>query len=80
MAFSPDGKRIATADLQGSFAIKLWDAATGRELLSLKNDHKLRSPQAPQLSFSADGHRLMLQTPDGQGPSWDATPRTDEAK
>jgi hypothetical protein len=78
MAFSPDGKRIATAELRGSSAsaIKLWDAATGRELLSLKND-QMRPPQVPHLSFSPDGHRLMLQTRDSQGASWDATPRVE---
>jgi WD40 repeat protein len=80
VAFSPDGKRIATAEIAGTAVAiptrttKLWDAGTGRELLSLKHDQQLRS----RLLFSADGHRLLLQTPDGQGPSWDATPRPDE--
>jgi WD40 repeat protein len=80
VAFSPDGKRIATAQMGGAAVamptrtVKLWDAATGRELLSLKHDQQPRS----RPSFSPDGHRLMLQTPDGQGPSWDATPRPDE--
>jgi serine/threonine protein kinase/WD40 repeat protein len=78
VAFSPDGKRIATSDLFPP-ATKLWDAATGRELLSLKHA-MLRPPLAARLSFSPDGHRLTLQTPDGQGPSWDATPRTEAAK
>ena len=80
MAFSPDGTRIATADVGGFFATKVWDAATGRMLLSLKNDQVPRPPQVTTLSFSPDGHRLMLQTRDGQGPSWDATPRAEEPK
>jgi WD40 repeat protein len=78
VVFSPDGKRIATAavDLGAaarSVTIKLWDAATGRELLSLKHDRL-----GGRLSFSPDGHRLPLQTRDGEGPSWDATPRPQE--
>jgi hypothetical protein len=76
MAFSPDGKRLATADLRPGVktAIKVWDAATGRELLSLKSD-AMGGQQLPNLSFSPDGHRLLLQRPNGEGPSWDATPR-----
>jgi serine/threonine protein kinase/WD40 repeat protein len=83
LVFSPDGKRIATCDLPYFFAsgkpssIKLWDAATGRELLTLKPENgggTLAFSPGP-LSFSPDGHRLLLQRPNGEGPSWDATPR-----
>jgi hypothetical protein len=38
----------------------------------------VRGPQRPNLSFSTDGHRLMLQTLDGEGLTWDATPRPEE--
>jgi WD40 repeat protein len=80
VAFSPDGKRIATAALQPGVitTIKVWDAATGRELLSLKGDAVLGPHD--NLSFSPDGHRLLLQRPNGEGPSWDATPRPEAAK
>src|SRR5262249_50915581 len=37
VAFSPDGTRLASADLYG--AVKMWDAATGKELLSLPGGH-----------------------------------------
>jgi serine/threonine protein kinase/WD40 repeat protein len=74
LVFSPDGKRIATGDLfvRGgkSGSIKLWDAANGRELLSLKPD-----PGRGTLAFSPDGHRLVVRYRDGEDLTWDATPR-----
>jgi WD40 repeat protein len=72
IVFSPDGKRIATGNPS---SIKLWDAATGRELLSLKGAFGLGT-----LSFSEGGHRLLLRTRDGEGLSWDATPRAAAAQ
>ena len=52
VAVSPDGKPFATASDDGS--AKLWDAATGTEL------HTLRDEQNPPLylSFSPDGTRI----------------------
>ncbi len=50
VAFSPDGKKLATA---GSY-LKLWDAATGRELTMLKGS----SGFFPSVAFSPDGQKL----------------------
>jgi WD40 repeat protein/serine/threonine protein kinase len=48
VAFSPDGKRLASASGR---EIKLWDAQTGKELLSFKDG-------GVSVAFSPDGKRL----------------------
>ena len=35
VAFSPDGKRLASASCYDQ-TVKVWDAATGQEILTLK--------------------------------------------
>jgi WD40 repeat protein len=52
VAFSPDGKRLASADFQ---TITVWDGGTGRELLTIKG-------AAGPVVFSPDGTRLAGQT------------------
>jgi WD40 repeat protein/serine/threonine protein kinase len=51
VAYSPDGKRIATASLDGT--TRLWDAVTGQELLILYN-----SDNVGRVEFSPDGKYL----------------------
>jgi WD40 repeat protein len=63
IAFTPDGKRFATAAvraLSNRGELKLWDAATGRELLGLGINTE-RSP-SDELSFSPDGYRLRFRS------------------
>jgi serine/threonine protein kinase/WD40 repeat protein len=85
--FSPDGTRIATAAFVGEGRpneIKLWDAATGRELLSERFDGQQADLRAGYLAFTADGNKLVIvnriRNNLGLGPQaedliWDATPR-----
>jgi len=52
VAFSPDGKRLATASNDDT--IKIWDTATGQQLLTLK-DH---TDEVWSVAFSPDGRTL----------------------
>jgi WD40 repeat protein len=67
VAFSPDGKRLAST--WGS-TVKVWDAQTGQETLTLKGHPAGFSGVA----FSPDGHRLAAGSYDGTVRIWDATP------
>jgi WD40 repeat protein len=64
VAFSPDGKRLVTAS--GDKTVKVWDAETGQELLTLKG--------GGGIAFSPDGHRLASGTGAGTVTIYDATP------
>jgi len=59
VAFSPDGARIATAS--NDKTVKLWDAATGRELFTLRG----HTDSVDGLAFSPDGRILAAASEDG---------------
>ncbi len=65
---SPDGKRLATLSDDGT--IKIWDAASDKELISiptgLTEQNVLRF-----ISFSPDGKRLVAPAGDHQVKVWD---------
>ena len=68
-AFSPDCRRLVTVGFDG--AAKLWDAATGREVLTLS---QVRDEPATCVAFSPDGRRIISGSKSGTVRFWDATP------
>jgi WD40 repeat protein len=67
VAFSPDGKRLATASLDGTG--KVWDATSGEGLLTL-NGH---TNTVCRITFSPDGKRLATASWDRTARVWDAS-------
>lgn len=74
IAYSPDGKVLATLSpvLQGDTSlVKLWDSASGEELLSLFMETK----NLREIKFSPDGLMLMGVDPVNKIHFWDVQPR-----
>jgi WD40 repeat protein/serine/threonine protein kinase len=66
-SFSPDGSRILTAGAEG--AAKIWDASTGKELLTLKG----HTAAIGQASWNPTGDRIVTGSADTTAKIWDAT-------
>ncbi len=66
MAFSPDGKQLGFAGMDGT--VKVWDAGTGLASLTLKG----HSGEVKSVAFSPDGRRLASASFDGPVKVWDA--------
>jgi WD40 repeat protein len=65
VTFSPDGTILATGSHDQ--AIKLWDAATGHELIALRG----HTGNVYAVAFSPDGTRLASGSLDGTVRLWD---------
>ncbi|MEU6745168.1 NB-ARC domain-containing protein [Spirillospora sp. NPDC046719] len=64
VAFSPDGTRALTGSSDGT--ARLWEVATGRELLQLTHTGSVSS-----VLFSPDGTRALTGSSDGTGRVWE---------
>src|SRR4030095_8176606 len=70
IAFSPDGQRLAAASWdQSAGTIKVWDAATGTESLTIRAHPK----PVTSVAFSPDGKRLASAGGEKSFKVWDAT-------
>ena len=70
-AFSPDGTRVVTGS--NDQTVKVWDAKTGAELISLKGYSLGAYVTNAIVAFSPDGGRLVTGTSDTTL-VWDARP------
>jgi RNA polymerase sigma factor (sigma-70 family) len=77
VVLSPDGKTVAAVGLAGhpdkpdTCEIKLWEAATGRDVRRLTADVKTVGSASARLAFAADGQTLYLATGSGRILRWD---------
>jgi hypothetical protein len=65
VAFSADGRRIATASRDQT--IRVWDAARGQQLHSLKG----HTDPVTNVAFSSDGQRVFARNRNNQILAWD---------
>jgi WD40 repeat protein len=78
MAFTPDGQRLATAGWDEE--IKLWDVATGQEVLALRAHSRGESKGVMGLAFSHDGELLASAGLDKTLIIWRGQRRSENSK
>jgi len=69
MTFSPDGRRLATANADKT--VRVWDVESGREVGTLQHDAAVLS-----VAYSPDGRWLASGGDDGKVRVWDAATAT----
>jgi len=73
IAFSPDGRRIASGGSDADNTIRLWDADTGTEIMALKGHYR----GIGTLIFSPNGKRLISGSRDDTVKLWDVSTGTE---
>src|SRR5262249_6822362 len=73
VAFSPDGRRIVSGSWD---CIKIWDVATGREILTLVG----HTGEIRGVAFSPDGRRIASCSCDKTVRIWDASPLPEKSR
>jgi hypothetical protein len=68
VAFSPDGRWLGTGGSEGD--VRLWEVATGREVLRLKG----HQGWVVDLAFGPDGRTLLTSAEDGSAYLWSLRP------
>lgn len=70
LAFSPDGRLLATATFRSN-TIKLWETATSRKLRELSSSGQSAPNFAPVVTFSRDSRMIAAATADSSVKVWD---------
>jgi WD40 repeat protein len=66
----PDGRRTASGGGSDDQTVKLWDAQTGQETITLRGN----TGSVESVAFSPDGKRLASGSVNGTVKIWDGTP------
>ncbi len=72
LAFSPDGRLLATATYRSS-TIKLWETTTGRELRDLSSGTQSVMGASPFIAFSPDSRLVAAAAGNNSVKIWDVT-------